>query len=120
MEALRSDFHLMFNNARTYNQEGSIVWIDAEELQHVFDATYERVLKELEGLPSGRESSGPLAKEERDEISENMLSISDNVTENTPNDAVVDERGQEDGNSDASRPKSGMKIKLSMAGRRKQ
>ena len=29
----RADFHLMFNNARTFNEEGSIVYQDADEMQ---------------------------------------------------------------------------------------
>jgi ATP-dependent helicase STH1/SNF2 len=33
----------MFNNARRYNQEGSWVYIDAEEMEKVFDATFDRV-----------------------------------------------------------------------------
>jgi ATP-dependent helicase STH1/SNF2 len=33
----------MFSNARTYNQEGSWVYIDAEEMEKVFDATFDRV-----------------------------------------------------------------------------
>ena len=33
----------MFDNARTYNQEGSWVYVDADEMEKVFDATFERV-----------------------------------------------------------------------------
>jgi ATP-dependent helicase STH1/SNF2 len=33
----------MFQNARTYNQEGSWVYIDADEMEKVFDAAFERV-----------------------------------------------------------------------------
>lgn len=33
----------MFDNARTYNQEGSWVYIDAEEMEKVFYATLARV-----------------------------------------------------------------------------
>jgi hypothetical protein len=29
----RDDFHLMFNNARTFNEEGSFVYEDANEMQ---------------------------------------------------------------------------------------
>jgi ATP-dependent helicase STH1/SNF2 len=32
----------MFNNARTYNQEGSWVYIDAEEMEKVFYSTLEK------------------------------------------------------------------------------
>lgn len=31
----------MFDNARTYNQEGSWVYIDAEEMEKVFEAAYD-------------------------------------------------------------------------------
>ncbi|KAI8136687.1 Bromodomain-containing protein, partial [Fennellomyces sp. T-0311] len=34
----RADFHLMFDNARTFNEEGSIVYQDADEMQKIFDA----------------------------------------------------------------------------------
>jgi ATP-dependent helicase STH1/SNF2 len=44
VQAFRDDWKLMFNNARTYNQEGSWVYIDAEEMEKVFNATFERVL----------------------------------------------------------------------------
>ncbi|KAG6371548.1 SNF2-family ATP dependent chromatin remodeling factor snf21 [Boletus reticuloceps] len=35
----KEDWQLMFDNARTYNQEGSWVYIDAEEMEKVFRAT---------------------------------------------------------------------------------
>jgi len=41
--AFKADWHLMFNNARLYNQEGSIVYEDANEMQKVFDETLEKV-----------------------------------------------------------------------------
>lgn len=40
----------MFNNARQYNQEGSWVYNDAEEMERVFDAIYNRVMTGS-GLP---------------------------------------------------------------------
>lgn len=45
----------MFNNARTYNQEGSWVYIDAEEMEKVFDAAFDRVMtgSGLPGAPMG-------------------------------------------------------------------
>ncbi|KAI7865257.1 SNF2 family N-terminal domain-containing protein [Spinellus fusiger] len=33
----RADFHLMFDNARTFNEEGSIVYQDADEMQKILD-----------------------------------------------------------------------------------
>ena len=50
----------MFNNARTYNQEGSWVYVDAEEMQKVFDATFTRVVVGS-GLPGAPASSGSTA-----------------------------------------------------------
>ncbi|KAL4254551.1 Swr1 complex component [Abortiporus biennis] len=49
----RDDWRLMFNNARTYNQEGSWVYVDAEEMEKVFDATFDRVIagSDLPGAP---------------------------------------------------------------------
>ncbi|KAG2186621.1 hypothetical protein INT44_002845 [Umbelopsis vinacea] len=35
----RDDFHLMFNNARIFNEEGSFVYQDADEMQKIFDYT---------------------------------------------------------------------------------
>lgn len=46
----KADWKLMFNNARTYNQEGSWVYNDAEEMEKVFNATYDRVINGS-GLP---------------------------------------------------------------------
>lgn len=40
----------MFNNARTFNQEGSWVYIDAVEMEKVLDATFKR-LTVGSGLP---------------------------------------------------------------------
>jgi len=40
--AYRADWRLMFGNARTYNQEGSWVYIDAEEMEKVFEAAFQR------------------------------------------------------------------------------
>ncbi|TFK76642.1 hypothetical protein BDN72DRAFT_806622 [Pluteus cervinus] len=50
VQQFRDDWHLMFNNARTYNQEGSWVYIDAEEMQKTFSATFNR-LTVGSGLP---------------------------------------------------------------------
>ncbi|KAK0456862.1 SNF2-family ATP dependent chromatin remodeling factor snf21 [Armillaria borealis] len=57
VQQFRDDWKLMFNNARTYNQEGSWVYNDAEEMEKVFDAVYERAIVGS-GLP-GAPSSGP-------------------------------------------------------------
>lgn len=33
IQQFRADFHLMFDNARTFNEEGSLVYQDADEMQ---------------------------------------------------------------------------------------
>jgi len=48
---------LMFNNARTYNQEGSWVYNDAEAMEKVFNATFDRVINGS-GLPGASVVSG--------------------------------------------------------------
>ncbi|CAK5279848.1 unnamed protein product [Mycena citricolor] len=57
VQAYRNDWALMFNNARTYNQEGSWVYVDAVEMEKVLDATFKRLTVGT-GLP-GAEGSGP-------------------------------------------------------------
>ncbi len=37
----RDEWKLMFRNARTYNQEGSWVYVDAEEMEKVFDRVFD-------------------------------------------------------------------------------
>ncbi|PPQ90452.1 hypothetical protein CVT25_014970 [Psilocybe cyanescens] len=53
VQTYRDDFHLMFSNARTYNQEGSWVYIDADEMEKVFNAAWDRVIvgSDLPGAP---------------------------------------------------------------------
>ncbi|KAF8640822.1 hypothetical protein AX17_000471 [Amanita inopinata Kibby_2008] len=54
VQSYRDDWMLMFNNARTYNQEGSWVYIDAEEMEKVFNAAWDRVIvgSGLPGAPA--------------------------------------------------------------------
>jgi len=40
--AYRDEWRLMFNNARTYNQEGSWVYVDANEMQKVLEAVFRK------------------------------------------------------------------------------
>ncbi|KAG0340107.1 hypothetical protein BG004_006547 [Podila humilis] len=40
----RDDFHLMFQNARTFNLEGSWVYVDSERLEEVFDEKFEELI----------------------------------------------------------------------------
>ena len=57
VNAYRNDWKLMFRNARTYNQEGSWVYIDAEEMEKIFDATFDRVTVGS-GLPGAAPAGG--------------------------------------------------------------
>ncbi|EEB99132.1 hypothetical protein MPER_01244 [Moniliophthora perniciosa FA553] len=59
VQQFKADWQLMFNNARTYNQEGSWVYNDAEEMEKVFNATWDRVIvgSGLPGAPSGGDAS---------------------------------------------------------------
>src|SRR6266702_2238736 len=56
----RDDVRLMFTNARTYNQEGSWVYVDAEEMEKVFNATWDKVVAgtDLPGAPPTAAFSG--------------------------------------------------------------
>jgi ATP-dependent helicase STH1/SNF2 len=57
--AFRDDFRLMFNNARTYNQEGSWLYIDADEMEKVFNGAWDEVITgtDLPGAPQRFTSS---------------------------------------------------------------
>ncbi len=55
----RDDVRLMFTNARTYNQEGSWVYVDAVEMEKVFDAAYARHVANS-GLPGADVSVVPV------------------------------------------------------------
>lgn len=57
VQAFREDWRLMFGNARIYNQEGSWVYLDAEEMEKVFDAAFGRHITGS-GLPGAPEASG--------------------------------------------------------------
>lgn len=59
VQAYKDDWMLMFNNARTYNQEGSWVYVDAEEMEKVFMATFNRVMtgSGLPGAPAAPTSA---------------------------------------------------------------
>ena len=53
----------MFNNARTYNQEGSWVYNDADEMEKIFNSVFERVIagSDLPGAPPKASVSGSTA-----------------------------------------------------------
>lgn len=57
VQAFRDDFRLMFNNARTYNQEGSWVYVDADEMEKVFNAAFDRAITGS-GLPGAPPATG--------------------------------------------------------------
>jgi len=57
VQAYVADWRLMFDNARTYNQEGSWVYNDAEQMHKVLEATF-RQLTFNSGLP-GAEGNAP-------------------------------------------------------------
>jgi len=50
LNALSADLKLLWNNARTYNTEGSWVYNAAEEMESYFD---KRFTEEIEKFPSG-------------------------------------------------------------------
>ncbi|EJD04470.1 SNF2-family ATP dependent chromatin remodeling factor snf21 [Fomitiporia mediterranea MF3/22] len=50
VQQYRDEWRLMFNNARTYNVEGSLVYIDADEMEKVFNEVFNR-LTVNSGLP---------------------------------------------------------------------
>lgn len=58
----RDDWRLLFDNARTYNQEGSWVYVDAEEMEKVFDVAFNQHIAGtgLPGAPPGQEASSSM------------------------------------------------------------
>ncbi|KAF9384108.1 hypothetical protein CPC16_008605 [Podila verticillata] len=58
----RDDFHQMFQNARTFNQEGSWVYVDSERLEEAFDEQFD-VLCPAGELPSSNNNNGGMTKD---------------------------------------------------------
>ncbi|RPD70775.1 hypothetical protein L226DRAFT_615902 [Lentinus tigrinus ALCF2SS1-7] len=56
----REDMRLMFSNARTYNQEGSWVYVDADEMEKAFNNAFAKVIvgSDLPGAPSSTGGAG--------------------------------------------------------------
>ena len=109
----------MFHNARTYNQEGSIVWLDSLEMEHVFNDVYAQTQAELASSSTSTSTSETTG----------MPALSDSPSTDTPVSSIEDsshaqstaDANEEMPSSESSqRRKSGMKIKLSMSGRRKR
>lgn len=70
VQEYRNDWRLMFNNARTYNQEGSWVYIDAEEMEKVFNEVFDRLTvgTDLPGAePARTKASAPASSSQIDE-----------------------------------------------------
>jgi ATP-dependent helicase STH1/SNF2 len=55
LHALSADLKLLWNNARTYNTEGSWVYNAAEEMESYFD---KRFAEEVDKFPSGNAANG--------------------------------------------------------------
>jgi ATP-dependent helicase STH1/SNF2 len=58
VQAFRNDFKLMFRNAKTYNQEGSWVYVDAQEMERVFEDKFAEIMigSGLPGAPPASNS----------------------------------------------------------------
>ena len=57
----RAEWKLLFDNARTHNVEGSLVYIDADEMEKVLDETFNRLTvgTDLQGAaPGGAAGAG--------------------------------------------------------------
>ncbi|KAH9938975.1 P-loop containing nucleoside triphosphate hydrolase protein [Epithele typhae] len=61
----REDMRLMFNNARTYNQEGSWVYVDADEMEKTLDAAFARLIEdERPAAPRSRSRKAIISDDE--------------------------------------------------------
>ncbi|KAB5593830.1 SNF2-family ATP-dependent chromatin remodeling factor snf21 [Ceratobasidium theobromae] len=67
--AYREDWRLMFNNARTYNQEDSFVYKDAEEMQKVLEEVFTRETAgtDMPGADPHPGNTSPLSGADEDE-----------------------------------------------------
>ncbi|KAH6917669.1 SNF2-family ATP dependent chromatin remodeling factor snf21 [Coprinopsis sp. MPI-PUGE-AT-0042] len=65
VQLFHSDWTLMFNNARTYNQEGSWVYVDAEEMEKVFKKAFDKhiVGSDMPGAPPAASNSSTASYE---------------------------------------------------------
>lgn len=71
VQMYRDEWRLMFNNARTYNMEGSFVYIDADEMEKVFNEVFNRLtigsgLPGADPVPSGPTASASTPMDEDD------------------------------------------------------
>ncbi|KAI9261409.1 SNF2 family N-terminal domain-containing protein [Phascolomyces articulosus] len=59
IDQFRDDFKLMFDNARTFNEEGSIVYEDANEMEKIFNEKYEELFLNGDTLDLPRDINVP-------------------------------------------------------------
>ncbi|CAO1614629.1 unnamed protein product [Sympodiomycopsis kandeliae] len=97
VQECKDDIHLMAKNAKTYNEEGSWVYVDAVELQGAFDKMYDQLVSGS-GLPG--------ADGEEDEDGEPAVNGSRGDGDEE------EEEGEYAAPRAPSRPSGGMKIKL--------
>lgn len=103
----RDDFHLMAANAKTYNEEGSWVYVDAVELQGAFDAMYNQLVPGS-GLPGaeGGGGAGPAGQ------TSGLSSANGQGTGEDDEDDEDDDEEEEEEEAPLPPKPSGMKIKL--------
>jgi ATP-dependent helicase STH1/SNF2 len=58
LSTLKTEMHLLWDNARTYNQEGSWVYEAADQMQEAFDEMYETELAAIAGSNTGNGGAG--------------------------------------------------------------
>ena len=59
LEAFKADMHLLWDNARTYNEPGSWVYNAAEDMQAFFDEKYDEEVPKLEAAAGAGPSIVP-------------------------------------------------------------
>lgn len=71
VQQYRDEWRLMFNNARTYNVEGSVVYVDADEMEKVFNETFNRLTigSGLPGAETGETSSAVVDDDDKPVLS---------------------------------------------------
>lgn len=115
VRSCKEDVHLMFDNARTYNQEGSWVWNDANILQEVWDAKFDEITRGS-GLPGADSEDGTA----------NVASAGPSTRPATADTSVQEDDDDEDtpagssratpasGAGGSSKPPGSLRVKLTM------
>ncbi|KAL1923704.1 uncharacterized protein VTP21DRAFT_8684 [Calcarisporiella thermophila] len=62
-EHFRADFRQMFENARTFNEEGSWVYVDAVEMERVFDRKFEEAIQKIPKVDASEILKSPTVDE---------------------------------------------------------